>query len=199
MKLSLIFHLFICASLFNGLYGQTDWKLSKQDEDISVYFRMLSEKQFEIRVITSFSTKAKELTDIIYDAEGYPKWVYRCQSARIETRNDKSLTISILDVPWPFRDREIVNLMHPQKQIDEHTILIQSNAKPYAIPTNPDYIRLDYSEVTWLIKTTAPNRIEVDYKLSLKIDQEAPEFIIKMISTNGPYESFKNLKQKIAN
>ncbi|MDA3910109.1 MAG: hypothetical protein PF448_01965 [Bacteroidales bacterium] len=199
MKFTLIICVFLCASLTEKIYGQDDWELSKQDEGISVYFRMISKKDFEVRVITTFKTTADALTAIIYDAATYPYWVYRCQSAKITTIKGKSYIISITDIPWPFKDREVVNLLYPKKQIDKQTILVQSISKPDAVPKNPDYIRLDYSEVSWEIKTSGTNRIEVDYKLSLKISQEAPEFIIKLISTNGPYESFKNLKQKLTN
>jgi len=198
MKYALILYLTMSLGLANSLYGQSDWELSKQDEGISVYFRMTNKNTFEIWVTATFNATTKELTDVIYDAEKYPTWVYRCASAKTEPRNDNLLIISVTDVPWPFKDRDVVNLMQPLKQIDGNTILIRSSSKPDAIPENPNYIRLTYSEVTWLIKTKAENKIEIDYKLSLKIDQEAPELIIKMISTKGPFESFKNLKEKLS-
>lgn len=199
MKFVLIICLSLCAVLPEKLFGQDDWELTKQDGDISVYFRMINKKHFEVRVTTTFNTNAETLTSTIYDASSYPSWVYRCKSAEIIKIKNNSYIISVTDVPWPFRDREVVNLMYPKKQIDKQTILVQSISKPDAIPKNPDYIRIDYSKISWKIVTTGTNQIELDYKLSLKIDQEAPEFIIKMISTNGPFESFKKLKEKLSN
>jgi hypothetical protein len=198
MKFVLIICLSLCAILPEKLYGQDDWELTKQDGDISVYFRMINKKHFEVRVTTSFNTNADALTSIIYDAPSYPSWVYRCKSAKIVNIKNRSYIISVTDVPWPFKDREVVNYMLPPKQINSQTILVKSISQPDVIPENPDYIRIDYSEISWEIKTRGTNQIELDYKLSLKIDQEAPEFIIKMISTNGPFESFKKLKEKLS-
>ncbi|MEA1874763.1 MAG: hypothetical protein U9N51_10115 [Bacteroidota bacterium] len=199
MKFVLIIFLSLCAILSENLYGQNDWELTKQEGDISVYFRMINKKHFDVRVTTTFNTNAETLTSIIYDASTYPSWVYRCKSANIMRIKNNSYIISVTDVPWPFKDREVVNYIHPPKKINKQTILVKSISQPNVIPENPDYIRLGYSEVSWKIKTTGTNLIELDYKLSLKIDQEAPEFIIKLISTNGPFESFKKLKEKLSN
>ncbi len=181
------------------VFTQEDWELTKEDDNIKVYFKKINAQHFTIRIKADFNANKQEVIDIIQDHKSYTKWVYRCIKTEEINIEGKEYLRTITDVPWPFKDRDAVNYIKPIQIVNEKTSLIHSTSKPNAIPLRENFIRVEYSEVKWEITQSTENTTHIDYTLSLEIKQEAPDFIVKMISTNAPYETFKNLEVMLQN
>lgn len=175
-------------------FSQENWELTKEDDNIKVYFKKINAQHFSIRIKANFTANKQEVIDIIQDHKSYPIWVYRCIKTEEFNIDGKEYLRTITDVPWPFKDRDAVNYIKPIQIVSENTSLIHSISKPNIIPHYEDFIRVEQSEVKWKITQSADKLTHIEYTLSLEIKQEAPEFIVKMISTNAPYETFKNLE-----
>lgn len=173
---------------------QENWELTKENDNIKVYFKKITDQKFDVRIEANFASPKEKILNIIDDHRSYPNWVYRCTLAEEKEIEGKTYLRTITDTPWPFKDRDAISYTSINKEINKNTTLIHSISKPDVIPPYEDYVRVKYSEVNWIITSIEKNTTHIQYTLSLEIQQEAPDFIIKLISTNAPFESFKNLE-----
>jgi ribosome-associated toxin RatA of RatAB toxin-antitoxin module len=190
--LLIILHLFT-----NFTFCQNEYQLTREDQDIKVYFRQPGKHHYHIKIEAIIETDTKTLLQTIDAVENYPDWVYRCTYGKLLKKGNKTLYYTITDVPWPFKDRDVVSLVMPAKHIKTNSILLKTTSTPSALPEKPELTRMRDTEVEWLIKQLKTNQIKVEYKLSLYVEEDLPDFIMKMISTKGPFESFKKLKEML--
>lgn len=176
-------------------FSQNEWKLQKSNNNIYVYFRQKSENTYSIKVETKFNVSSEEVVRKIQDIENYPNWIYRCANSEWLTKNETNKIIrTVSDIPWPFPDRDVISKINDPVYKDNKTIL-QSKAIPDYIPEKENFKRQQFSEAKWVIDNSGRFNCEVSYYLNLKIYKNIPESILAMITTMGPYKSFKNLKK----
>ncbi|MFO7880785.1 MAG: hypothetical protein ACQES0_05535 [Bacteroidota bacterium] len=193
-----IFFILIIALISLHSFGQNEWELQKSEDNIDVFFRQSSEHKYDIKVVTGFNISHQDLMSVLYDIEHYPAWVYRCETATwLNKKNGERVMYSITDIPWPFNDRDIITKMQ-KPEYKNQKVILRSVALPDYIPPKEGLTRQDFSQVTWIISTDDDKSTRVTYLLSLEITENIPEFILKMITTKGPYESFKNLHNLIS-
>ena len=191
----LILILLITNSL-SSLFAQPSWTLQKEDDQIKVYFRQKQENLYEIRVNTSFDVSADYIIYHIENIEKYPEWVYRCTDAHFIENNPNSKIIrTITNIPWPFKDRDVITKIHkPDKKGNISSLY--SEAIPDYYPPDKNYKRQEFAEAKWELEEKG-NKTIVTYYLNLRIEQNVPEKILGMVVSKGPYESFLGLHERV--
>jgi len=181
-----------------SLNAQDEWQLQKDTERIDVYFKHSEKYIYDIRVKADFPVHHTIVVKQIKDIESYPSWVFRCTESKWLDKSDKNQIIyTITDIPWPFTDRDVVTKIEGPYQ-DKKSIRIESRALPDYIPESEKHVRQQYSSVKWHIQPGMENSTQITYTLRLRIEKEVPDFIVAMITTKGPYESFKSLMDMLS-
>jgi len=196
MDLQKLILILLITNSFSLLYAQSDWTLQKEDDEIKVFFRQKEENLYEIRVNTQFNVSADYIIYHIENIEKYPEWVYRCTDAKyIENKPDSKVIRTITNIPWPFKDRDVISKIYKPKRKGNITKLF-SEAIPDLFPIDNNYVRQEFSEARWILQDNGDHTI-VTYYLSLKIEQDIPNKILGMVTSKGPLESFRALHKRI--
>ncbi len=109
----------------------------------------------------------------------------------------KLIYYSEIDVPWPVTDRYFYANFELTKNPADRSMQVPSVNLPDYTPIPKDLVKINFSKGSWNVTTLSKNKIHVDYILQLDPGGSLPAWIINMFSTNGPLETFENIKKKM--
>ncbi|MDA3820635.1 MAG: hypothetical protein PF590_09270 [Candidatus Delongbacteria bacterium] len=193
-----IFIIMLAFFVLENLYAQSEWELQKETDEIKVYFKQSDAETYCVKVETSFPVHYQLLIDEVFqNITEYPEWIYRCAEAKwLDKNEDYRILYTVSSIPWPFQDRDVVTkMLHPK--IKGKIIILHSYSVPDYIPDKANLKRQEFSEVCWYL-TPGENNVQITYHLTIKVTENIPDFILKMVACKGPYESFKNLHVRLS-
>ncbi len=189
------------ATSFETLYGQTDWKLEKDQDDIQVYSRVLKNSKFKsLKVTCKLQCTAAELTSIIMDVENSCKWVYHTQNCKLLKKLSPTelYYYAEVSVPWPVNNRDYVVHITSSKP-EEQTTIINSDCVSGWVPLNKNNVRIVNSSGLWRIEKQKNDLVNVTYTTVIDPGGSVPTWLINLFAAQGPLESFKKLKLEVKN
>ena len=202
-----IFSFFVASLLAHTLDGGPDfqkktndseWKLEKDKNGIKIYTRHV-----EGYVIKEFKAIAIVEADIevvlaeVLDADHLEEWMSNIATARnIEIKkNGDYIMYYQLALPWPMQDRDAISENRIIRGADS-TIVI-TTMRPDYLPEDPDLIRMRSATGGWVLKPIAKNRCQVIYQFVANPSTKVPGWIANMFIVDSPYETIKNLKERL--
>jgi len=196
----MIKHIFLPFVLFflsinTGTSQTSAWEIRKQEDGITVYTRSVEGFDInELKAEMTIDAPIDKIVSILLDIPNYPKWAYSYSEAKILKREgDMSIIYIVMDIPWPMADRDNVVKMVKFEKGD--TVTIKSKSIPDYIEIKDNITRIPYHAGSWtLIKKG--EKTEAILKTHALPGGEAPDWIINMFLTDGPYESLKALSER---
>ena len=180
--------------------SQADWTLKKDKNGIKVFARKNKGFKFnELKVETLFDGKISQLAAVILDVNNQKNWVYKTiKSDVVKEINAADLFYyTEIEVPWPFDNRDmVVHMTIEQNPQNKVTTIIAKNIDDY-LPARKNKVRVKYSNALWTITPVSNSQIKVKYTIQIDPGDGVPAWLLNLFSTSGPYESFKNLKDKM--
>jgi hypothetical protein len=182
--------------------SQGNCKLKKDNDGIKVYTCEEVDSKFKsLRVETSFQqVTLDELKSLLLDAENYINWQYNMiESKKLQTINDHEIIVrSVIHAPWPVTNREMITHVNVavQQGPGELTMIIKSI--PYEHPVEKGLVRVPFSEATWQVKVEHDTQLTVQYFLRIDPGGSIPSWLVNMAMAEGPYSSFKNIKEQLS-
>lgn len=190
----------ICLLLQTTAQCQEDWKLKKDKNGIQVYSRKTPNFKFdELKVDCIFEGKISQLAAVILDVNNQYQWVYKtAKSELLKQVTDADLFYySEIECPWPFDNRDLIARMTITQNTSTKILSIVAKSVDDYLPRKKNLVRVKYSSALWTITPLSNSQFKVEYKIQIDPGDGVPAWILNMFATNGPYESFKNLKDKI--
>lgn len=190
----------ICLLLQTTAQCQEDWKLKKDKNGIQVYSRKTPNFKFdELKVDCIFEGKISQLAAVILDVNNQYQWVYKtAKSELLKQVTDADLFYySEIECPWPFDNRDLIARMTITQNTSTKILSIVAKSVDDYLPRKKNLVRVKYSSALWTITPLTNAQFKVEYKIQIDPGDGVPAWILNMFATNGPYESFKNLKDKI--
>ena len=190
----------ICLLLQTTAQCQEDWKLKKDKNGIQVYSRKTPNFKFdELKVDCIFEGKISQLAAVILDVNNQYQWVYKtAKSELLKQVTDADLFYySEIECPWPFDNRDLIARMTVTQNTSNKILSIVAKSVDDYLPSKKNLVRVKYSNALWTITPLNNAQFKVEYKIQIDPGDGVPAWILNMFATNGPYESFKNLKDKI--
>ena len=154
-------------------------------------------KQVEASFLTS---KSKELVfRVLSDIEQTPEWLERVDSLEVLDiyNNQAYLLRTIIAMPWPFKDRELITCVNTTFKEMMTTIDIYSCSE--RVPESGRYLRLPQVVSSWVIKKVSDGLVEVKYKTWLDPNGNIPAFIFNSELNDSTKIDFKKLQAIIEN
>lgn len=177
-------------------FGQ-DWKLRTDKNGIRVYSRQVPGSKINaLRVEADFAASASQLVAVIMDINTSTDWLYSTKSATLlKTVSPAEVYYySEVSFPWPASNRDFV--AHIKVNQNPATKVINVHAENVAtmVPEKPGIVRVKQSIGNWYITPINRNNIHVQYELQVDPAGALPAWLVNMLSTKGPFESFKSLR-----
>jgi hypothetical protein len=187
----------ICINSFS----QTNWILQRNENGIKIYTSTSSATQVKsVKAELQFTEPITTIAKSIYSVSEYSKWVYQCsQSDILKVINDSVLIYRhVTDLPWPFEDRDQVSKYTITKELKSKTITISSKTIE-GYDEYKGYFRLKQSEARWELTPQLNGTVKAIYFLMFDPGGNIPSWLVNLFITDGPYQSFINLKKSLAN
>lgn len=199
MKKETFIFLFVCCC-FSGF--SQDWKLKKDKNGIKVFVRELdSSSIYEYKAVLVANSTPEKAIKIITDGNNLWKWNHQTsESKTIKEYSDREFVFWMKnDFSWPVKSRDNVVKVNVHFR-EGDTIKIdllpeQSNL----VPVNENCIRMTDFKGHWLIISKTENKIEVTQQLYGDPEGNLPTWVLNMLLTNTPYNTFLNLKELLEN
>jgi hypothetical protein len=183
------------------LHAQNNCELKKNKDNIKVFSCITADSKFKaVRAEFNINASIDQYIAIVLDVEGYKDWHYRVVNPRILTKiNEYELIYyTQLKAPWPVSNRDLILQLNLEKDINTNVLTVTLNSLPDYLPEVEDVIRVpeSYSRIT--LTPIDNSTTKVDYFIKVDPGGEIPPWLVNLFSTQAPYETFKNLKEKIA-
>jgi ribosome-associated toxin RatA of RatAB toxin-antitoxin module len=180
--------------------AQDEWKFNTEKEGIKVYTNIASASKVKpIKVECVFNATVSQLVAVLMDIKAYTEWVYKTKSAALVKQISPSelYYYAELDMPWPAQDRDFVAHVMITQNSDTKVITVDAPEVPGFIPEKDGLLRMQKSKGRWTITPTGNNQVKVVYVLHIDPDGPAPAWLINMLASDGPLQSFKKLKVQL--
>ncbi|WP_435274541.1 START domain-containing protein [Psychrobium sp. nBUS_13] len=120
---------------------------------ISAIFQVKSDKTTAFKVISNLSKTKEWLPEVA-----------SIQTVEVYDFNNFLLR-TVLDSPWPFKQRETITCV--STTFDEKTTRIDIKSCPQRYPANESYVRVEQLKSSWRIRQLANDTVEIDYQVWL--------------------------------
>ncbi len=125
-------------------------KVGSDFHQINATFQVTGDKATAFKIISNLSRTKDWLPE-----------VESIQTLEIYDFNNFLLR-TVLDSPWPFKQRETITCV--STTFDEKTTRIDIKSCPQRYPANKSYVRVEQLKSSWRIKQLANNTVEIDYQ-----------------------------------
>jgi START domain len=183
------------------LSAQNNWVLKKEKEGIKISTKQSERSKFnDIRVEMNLPGNIYQLAAILTDVTHYSQWSYATKKSIFIKRitPNKLVYYSEFTAPWPATNRDLYAVMEVNIDSSLHLLKVISVGDKSYLPANNDLVRIPYSKGSWDISTVSRKIIHLTYVLELNPGGTVPAWILNLFSTKAPFETFKNLKNKMA-
>ena len=177
-------------------FGQYNWKLKKDKDDIKVYTSDIPHSSFKaIKVECTFTGNYAKLIAVVSNVAEFDKWVYHNKGTKLLKKNSPRDFIYYTEtrMPWPLSNRDVIINMKIQTDSLPKFLLISGRALPDLIPVIPTRVRVQKFSSNWKITMPTSNSIHIDYIVELDPGGSIPGWAANMFADKGPFGSFSNL------
>ncbi len=192
---------YICL-LWISSQGQENCKLKKDKDGIKVYtcddteskYKSLK-AEFLLEGVTS-----DELKLFLLNGDNYVNWQYEMTESKVlEQVNDHEIIIrTVVDAPWPVSNREMITHLKINSNLPGN-LQIEVNTVKYDYPSKKDLVRVPFSKARWEVEKINEKDLSIHYVLRIDPGGSIPTWLVNMAMAEGPYTSFRNLKQHLEN
>lgn len=150
----------------------------KSKHKIQVELTRYKQSDFKQVEATFFTEKSKQLVfRVLSNVEKTSQWLDRVESVEVLNayNNHQYLLRTIINSPWPFKDRELITCVNTF--FDENITTINIFSCSDRVPKNDLFVRILQVESSWTIKRVSASLVEVNYKAWLDPEGYVPGFI----------------------
>lgn len=190
---------FSCICLVLSGHGQ-DWKLRTDKNGIKVYSRQMASSRFNaLKVESSFQATPSQLVAVILDINTSTEWLYSTKSCVLLKTVSPSEVYYYSEVsfPWPSSNRDFVAHIKVTQDPRSKVVNVHAENVSALVPEKKGIVRVKQSVGNWTITPTGRNNIHVSYELQVDPGGAIPAWLVNMLATKGPYESFVGLRKQL--
>ena len=187
-----------CAGL--RARAQQTWELKKDENGIKVYTRGSdSSRCDDLKVETILPGKLSSLAALVLDVGNYPNWSFNNEKAYVLKKiNQTDLYFySLVNAPWPANDRDLIVHLRVRQDSSTRKLYISADEMANYIPEKKGIVRIPLSVERWIVTPLAGDKLKISYELRLDPGASAPAWLINLLSTRGPYQTFLNLRDQL--
>ncbi|MDN3655237.1 START domain-containing protein [Ferruginibacter paludis] len=199
MKFTSIF-LVLSLVLLATAKSQDGWNLKKDKNGIKVFSKKSDKFKFDqLKVECVLDGKVSQLAAVLLDVDNQYQWVYKTNKSQLlkEMGEGDVLYYSEIACPWPFENRDLVVRMNIAQNAFNKVVTIEAKNVNDYLPAKDKLVRINYSNAQWTVTPISSGQLKVEYTIEVDPGNNVPAWLLNMFASNGPYESFVNLREKM--
>jgi hypothetical protein len=181
------------------LNAQENWKLKIDKEGIKIYSSEIADSKIKaLKVVCSLEASLSQLTAVLLNINEQDQWFYHTKSRILKEVSPTELYYyAELDFPFPFSDRDFVEHLSLTQNPVTKVVTMEVQNLPDYIPPRKDFVRVIHSHCQWVIKPISKNLILIEFTLFANPAGSIPIWLVNLMSSYGPFETFKKLKTEL--
>ena len=186
----------------SSLSAQDNCVLKKDKDNFKIYNCPIENTKFK-SVMADFelNTTISEYVDVVLDVEKYNEWHYKVVSSRLLTQisNNELIYYTHIAAPWPVSDRDLVLKLNLSLDSITGVLTVTLHSIPDYIPSVEDIVRVPQSHSVMTLTPTGKDKLKVHYVIQADPGGSLPAWLANTVSTQGPYETFSKLIERLEN
>lgn len=194
--LSLLFFLLIGGSC----YSQKKPELALNKEGVKVYLTKFDSTAFkEYRAVMTVNANIDTIVKQLVDVKNLKKWNYKTRKSELVKKISDSSWIFYMThhLGWPIQDRDHVSKVTLTRNENERIITILPENR--LLKEKPGYVRLTNFKGFWYLKKVSDTQTLVIQQIYGNPGGHIPAFMINMVITKGPFDTFRELRKRVEN
>jgi START domain len=182
-----------------SLLAQKTWKLKSDKEGIQIYSSPFADSKIKaLKVICSAQASLSQITAVLLNVGEQDDWFYHTKSIVLKQVSPTELYYyAELHFPFPFDNRDFVEHILLSQNPVSKIVTMEVQNLPDFIPPKKDLVRVIQSHCNWVIKPVSKNLILIEFTLFADPGGSIPSWLVNMMSSYGPFETFKKLKTEL--
>ncbi|MCF2446545.1 START domain-containing protein [Dyadobacter sp. CY345] len=195
LKKTAVFLLFVVISL--NVYAQETWKLHTEKDGVKVFTKsILTSRVKALKIETILPATLSELVTVLMDIERETEWVYSTKSCVVVKRVSPSdlYYYSEVELPWPAQNRDFVAHIMVSQNPSTKVVTMDAPCVSGFVAQKPGIVRIVQSTGKWIITPVSKRQVKVEYTLAVDPAGSIPAWLVNLVASQGPLETFKMLK-----
>ncbi|WP_313806237.1 START domain-containing protein [Flavobacterium sp.] len=192
--------LLFLVSLFSTAQKKSKTELAIDKEGIKIYLTKLDTTPFkEYRAVMTVKANIDTVAKQILDIKSLQKWNYKTRTSELirKTSDTSWIFYMVHHLGWPVQDRDHVSRVTLTKKANEQTITILPANN--IVKEKEGILRLKNFRGFWYLKKISENQTLVIQQVYGNPGGSMPAFMVNMVVTKGPFESFRELRKRVEN
>jgi len=184
--------------LSTSIAGDNLWHFHKQEHGVSVYTKPILHSSLDaFKAQVTLDAKLEHIRNTILDYSEYPTWYENYSYGEIIARvsANEFIVRFVIDVPFPFRDRDSVNRVVVKDSNDRLQIVLTS--EPDILASKNDYVRMRVSSGQWVLRQAPNNQIDIELTYHADPELPVPGWLANRFLIDGPIQSLINLRNLV--
>lgn len=181
-------------------WAQEDCTIKINKDSVRIRQCKVADSRFRsIEASFQVNSKLSQLAAMILDVEGHVTWEYKTINAKTLKKVSEREVIFYSEVAAPMltSNRDFIIQLKINQDPATRIMTIDAVSLPNYIPAKEDIVRIPYSKAHWIIMPLGKSKLDVVYTLEVDIGGAVPPWLANMVSAQGPYETFKALREQI--
>jgi len=182
------------------VWAQEDCVLKINKDSVRIRQCKVADSRFKsIEASFQVNSKLSQLAAMILDVEGHVTWEYKTINAKtLKKVSDREVIFySEVAAPMLTSNRDFIIQLKINQDPATRIMTIDAVSLPNYIPAKENIVRIPHSKAHWIIRPLGKSKLDVVYTLEVDIGGAVPPWLANMVSAQGPYETFKALREQI--
>jgi hypothetical protein len=170
--------------------------MRKDQDSIRVYTCHTDTSKFK-SILAEFTLNATlhQLRDMLLDFPNYKNWQYNTKESKVllKVNDSEFIYYTRIEAPWPVTDRDMV--VRLATELTENKMIITANSVKSIMPQEKGFIRVPSSHSQWIVSKVGDNKLLIKYQMQIDPGGSVPVWLVNWVCAQGPYVSFKKLKE----
>ena len=186
-------------SLAAILQAQGDWKLERDKEGIKIYSIPYTDSKIKaLKVVCKVESTLSQFAAVLLDIKGQDEWFYHTKSSVLKEVSPSELYYyAELYFPIPFDNRDFVEHIVVSQNDTTRVLTMTVQNVPDFIPPKKGLVRVVQSQCKWVVTPISKNSLLVEFTIFANPAGSIPVWLVNLMSSYGPYETFKKLKTQL--
>ena len=180
--------------------AQNDCVLKKDKDNIKVYSCKASDSKFKtVRAEFELNATIDEYIAIVSDVDNYKAWHYRTAGPRLLERISDTELIYYTQVsaPWPVSNRDLILRLKLDLNTTTKALTATLESMADYLPEVKNVVRIPTSYSRMTLTPIGNSKLKVEYFIKVDPGGHIPAWVVNLVSTQAPYETFKNLRDRM--
>jgi hypothetical protein len=181
-------------------FADNDWKLKSDKNGIKIYTSPVENSKVKaLKVECTFQSTLSQMVSVLFDVKGCTEWVYHTKSISLlkQVAPNNLYYYSEISLPWPASNRDFVAHLTATQDDVTKVVTVNGPAVPGMVAEKDGVVRIKQSKGKWILTPIGKDEVKVEYTLTVDPAGSIPAWLVNLVSSEGPTQSFKALKEQL--